>query len=90
MIPSTVFKKVGGYNTKLSYYEDFDLQCRLGLEARFVYTKDVGEAYRLNTGGLSAQSIENANKAIEEIRQKYLHKLNRIQRIAFNKYMRKK
>ena len=90
MIPSSIFKKIGGYNTQLSYYEDFDLQCRLGLEAKFVYTKKIGEAYRQGTGGLSSQNIEDVNITINDIRKKYINKLNFIQKIAFNYYMRKK
>ena len=89
MIPAAFFRKIGGYNTKLSYYEDFDLQCRLGLKLKFVYTKDLGEAYRLGTNGLSKRSVEDANKAIKSIQKKYIRKLNLIQKIAFNIYSRR-
>lgn len=90
MIPASIFRKIDGYNVKLTYYEDFDLQCRLGFNAKFVYTKSIGEAYRLGTGGLSAQNIENANQAIETIKKKYIHKLTTIQKIAYYIYSRKK
>lgn len=90
MIPTALFREIGGYNTSLSLYEDFDLQCRLGLNAKFVYTKSIGEAYRLGTGGLSSQSIENAKKAICQIQKKYYSKLNPIQKKAYLLYKRRK
>ena len=90
MIPATLFHKINGYNTSLSYYEDFDLQCRLGLSAKFVYTKDIGEAYRLGTGGLSAQNEEDANKAIRSIQKKYYSELNALQKMIYLSYKRKK
>ncbi len=90
LIPTKLFKEIGGYNTNLSFYEDFDLQCRLALKAKFAYTKDTGEAYRLGTGGLSSQSVENAQKTIETIRKKYYKKLSPFQKLIYNHYLRKK
>lgn len=91
MIPSCIFKKIGGYNTELSFYEDFDLQCRLALCARkFVYTQKIGEAYRLGTNGLSSQNVTDAAKTIEIIKQKYIPNLNPIQKLMYKIYVRKK
>ncbi len=87
MIPSGLFDKIGGYNTKMNYYEDFDLQCRLALNAKFVYTRSLGEAYRLNTGGLSNRTIKDADDKIKEIRNKYISSLNIIQRIILLLYL---
>ena len=90
LIPTNIFREIGGYNTNLSLYEDFDLQCRLALKTKFVYTKSTGEAYRLGTGGLSSQSVENAQKAIEKVRKKYYKELNLFEKVIYNYYLRKK
>ena len=91
MIPTRIFREIGGYNTKLSFYEDFDLQCRLALHTKkFEYTQNTGEAYRLGTNGLSSQSTIDAARTIENIRQKYIPKLSLTQKIMYHIYMRKK
>lgn len=90
MIPSSIFKGLKGYNTGLSFFEDFDLQCRLGLIAKFVYTKETGEAYRMGTGGLSVQDIEKATKTLKTIQDKYTCQLNPIQKIMFKYYLNRR
>ena len=90
MIPVSLFKKINGYNTKLQSYEDFDLQCRLALNAKIAYTRETGEAYRLNTGGLSAKNEKEAQNIIKSVRAKYYRHLNPFQRIVFNFYLRRK
>jgi len=89
LIPKALFDKIGGYDTSLNYYEDFDFQCRLCLNAKIKYTGSIGEAYRLNTGGLSDREIKDANKAIKNIQSRHYKNLNALQKIVFsllNKY----
>lgn len=87
MIPAVVFHNLGGYSNSLNMYEDFDLQCKLAIigKCRFLYTGEIGEAYRLNTGGLSSKNIDNVPKILGNIQKKYFSKLSFIQKCYYKK-----
>ena len=76
VISKNLFNEINGYDTSLNIYEDLDLQSRLALKARFVYTYDIGEGYRRNTGGLSFVKQQQATTTIKAIRKKYFKKLS--------------
>ena len=79
-----LFYEVGGYSNDMCLYEDLDLLCRLALKSRFVYTGEIGEGYRLNTGGLSSVTVDKAKDTIQLIRNKYIKRLSLRQRIKYN------
>ena len=89
MIPKQLFLELKGYDTKLTHYEDFDLQCRLVLNGKLKYTGKIGEGYRIGTGGLSSK-LSNATEVIAKIQNKYYLELNMLQKIKYKFEMKKK
>lgn len=83
VIPRQLFLEVGGYDTSLNIYEDFDLQCRLALNASFAYTKEIGEGYRCGTGGLSTDKHHKGQSNIENIQKKYYKQLSFFNKIYY-------
>lgn len=90
MIPRKLFDRIGGYDKNLPIYEDFDLQSRFAIYGKILYTGEIGEAYRLNTGGLSKPNCEyDYAKIIYTIRRKYIPHISLLQKIAYFILMKK-
>ena len=53
MVRRDVFQRVGGFDTELRGFEDFDLIARLKQQGRFVLLNETGMAYRLHAGGFT-------------------------------------
>lgn len=87
MIPKKLFNLVNGYSFPYNLFEDFDFQCRLCLNAKFVYTGEIGEAYRIGTGGLSVATSDKYDKTIKMIRDTYYPKMSLLQKISYSYIM---
>ena len=48
---------VGGYNTQIPLYEDWDLSIKLASKYEFYFTGEVGTAYRMHSEGLSSSKF---------------------------------
>lgn len=53
MVRRDVFQRVGGFDSELQGFEDFDLIARLKQQGRFVLLHESGMAYRLHAGGFT-------------------------------------
>jgi len=83
VVSRQLFNEIGGYDTSFNIYEDLDYQCRLAMKAKFVYTKAVGEGYRLNTGGLSKTKSHQGRTAIKQVRIKYYAQLTTMGKLYY-------
>lgn len=52
--PRFEYINVGGFDSQLNLYEDWDLNLKLLARCQFIFSGTFGTAYRLNTGGLSS------------------------------------
>jgi glycosyltransferase involved in cell wall biosynthesis len=71
LIPAELARGVGGFDTSLPIYEDWDYKLRLAQKASFRFTGRVGIGYRRHGRGLSAVSGRTHRQYISRIRQKY-------------------
>ena len=53
MVRRDVFQRVGGFDSELRGFEDFDLIARLKQQGQFVLLHESGMAYRLHAGGFT-------------------------------------
>jgi glycosyltransferase involved in cell wall biosynthesis len=53
MVRRDVFQRVGGFDSELRGFEDFDLIARLKQQGRFVLLHESGMGYRLHAGGFT-------------------------------------
>jgi len=53
LVRRDVFQRVGGFDSELRGFEDFDLIVRLKQQGRFVLVNESGMAYRLHAGGFT-------------------------------------
>jgi glycosyltransferase involved in cell wall biosynthesis len=75
LIPKMIFTKAGGFNEKITFYEDYDLSIRMALLCNFVCTYKYGTSYRQKEGGLSSKPYSEHVRAKREIQKKYFKKL---------------
>ena len=64
---------VGGFDTTLAIYEDWDLNIRLASKYKFYYTQGMGTAYRVHGSGLSAADYLTHILTIRDVFRKYEH-----------------
>lgn len=75
----------GGYDEKLSYYEDYDLLLRLAKNNPFYYTGVEGTGYRIISNGLSTSQRHNTGSPFltpQKIKFKYIRELPFMKKIA--------
>lgn len=80
-ISRAFFQHCGGYNEKLSFYEDLDLLIRLARDGYFVCTEVIGTAYRNVPEGLSKKTVSEHKKVVNDITFKYIKELPSLQKI---------
>lgn len=75
IVPKKVLLDVGKYNTRDSYYEDYDLLLRLLNKCSIYYTGVYGTAYRIINNGLSQTQKKDDSRQFRvpiQIRKKYI------------------
>jgi glycosyltransferase involved in cell wall biosynthesis len=63
----TQYEAVGGYDSSIPIYEDWDLKIRLASKYAFHYTGGTGTAYRRNSAGLSRGKVSENIKWLENV-----------------------
>lgn len=53
LVRRDTFQRIGGFDSELRGFEDFDLIARLKNQGRFMFLQESGMAYRLHAGGFS-------------------------------------
>lgn len=84
-MPKELYLRIGGYDTNMSLYEDWDLNLRLLSVSEFKFSGVYGTAYRLNTDGLSSENAEKhylAKKKVFENNKKNLN-ISVLEKIVF-------
>lgn len=71
LLSAELARSVGGFDTDLPIYEDWDYKLRLAQKAVFRYTQSVGIGYRRHGGGLSAAAAPLHEKCQAIIRKKH-------------------
>lgn len=74
---------VGAYSYPINYYEDLDLIIRLSQKVQFIFSKEIGTAYRDTPGGLSKHTPAESKKAVNAIKNTYIQKLPFLGRCVF-------
>ncbi len=72
----SAYYKCGFYDESMSLYEDWDLKIRLSMDYNWVYSGIVGIGYRRLPGGLSSIPINEHNRALTKIKNRYVGKIN--------------
>ena len=71
LLAADLARSVGGFDTNLPIYEDWDYKLRLAQRAVFRYTHSVGIGYRRHGSGLSAAAAPLHQKCQSIIRRKH-------------------
>ncbi len=71
LVSSQLARSVGGFDTNLPIYEDWDYKLRLSQKATFRFTRHVGIGYRRHGSGLSAASAPLHRECQARIRTKH-------------------
>jgi glycosyltransferase involved in cell wall biosynthesis len=58
LIRRETFERIGGFDSSLQGYEDFDLCIRLRLQGLFVFQEESGICYRMHSGGFNRMGGE--------------------------------
>lgn len=65
--------EVGGYNTSINLYEDWDLKIRLAAKFEYYFSNTIGVGYRRHGKGLSAVAYPNHAIALKNILNKNIY-----------------
>lgn len=65
-----IYFEVGGFDTDISIFEDWDLKIRLASKCDFYYSKVDGTAYRRHGAGLSSVPVAEHMKWIQKVFEK--------------------
>ncbi len=68
MVRRCVFEQIGGFDTELRGFEDFDLSARLRQHGRFVFLEEPGMCYRVHQEGFS----RSGGLAVVRSRERFL------------------
>lgn len=71
LVRTSLMKEIGGYDSSLKIYEDFDKKLELSKHAKIGYTLLSLNYYRDNPIGLSKEKMEQHGKALEYILSKH-------------------
>ena len=72
----SLYLSVGGYDTSLSIYEDWDLKIRLARSCRYIYSGIHGVVYRRHGNGLSNSPVALHIEMLQKIFSKNINLLN--------------
>lgn len=67
VVKKDVYFEVGGFDTDIPIYEDWDLKIRLAEKCDFYYSKVNGTAYRRHGGGLSSAPVSERIKWTQRV-----------------------
>lgn len=73
MIPKKVFDEIGGFNPKISFTEDTDIQVRIALKYPIVYNRNATIIYSQDTGNNMSLTMVN-NKNYMDFEKYLVHK----------------